>query len=100
MLVATLGKAFGVNGSYVTASVTVIAYLRETAPSYIYPNPITPAEAAAALVAHLFDHNILATGLNYPVVPQGDQEIRLQVSAGHTERDLDYLLNALADFRQ
>ena len=54
----------------------------------------------AALVAHLFDHNILATGLNYPVVPQGDQEIRLQVSAGHTEKDLDYLLNALADFRQ
>ncbi|MBK7491578.1 MAG: aminotransferase class I/II-fold pyridoxal phosphate-dependent enzyme [Nitrosomonas sp.] len=157
VLVATLGKAFGVNGGYVTASTTVIAYLRETAPSYIYSNPITPAEAAAALaaldvlesteglelldrlrslstklrsglqqlgfetlpgehpivpvfirdtaktaalVAHLFDHNILATGLNYPVVPQGDQEIRLQVSAGHTERDLDYLLNALADFRQ
>lgn len=157
VLVATLGKAFGVNGGYVTASATAIAYLRETAPSYIYSNPITPAEAAAALAAldvlesaegsqllerlrdfsrklrsglqqlgfetlpgehpivpvfirdtaktaalaaHLFDHNILATGLNYPVVPQGDQEIRLQVSAGHTERDLDYLLNALADFRQ
>ncbi|SDW82128.1 aminotransferase class I/II-fold pyridoxal phosphate-dependent enzyme [Nitrosomonas oligotropha] len=157
VLVATLGKAFGVNGGYVAASATAIAYLRETAPSYIYSNPITPAEAAAALaaldilesaeglglldrlrslstklrsglqqlgfetlpgehpivpvfirdtaktaalVAHLFDHNILATGLNYPVVPQGDQEIRLQVSAGHTERDLDYLLNALADFRQ
>jgi glycine C-acetyltransferase len=157
VLVATLGKAFGVNGGYVAASATVITYLRETAPSYIYSNPITPAEAAAALAAldilestegsqllerlrdfsrklrsglqqlgfetldgehpivpifirdtaktaalaaHLFDHNILATGLNYPVVPQGDQEIRLQVSAGHTERDLDYLLNALADFRQ
>lgn len=157
VLVATLGKAFGVNGGYVAASATAIAYLRETAPLYIYSNPITPAEAAAALAAldilesaeglalldrlrslstklrsglqqlgfetlpgehpivpvfirdtaktaalaaHLFDHNILATGLNYPVVPQGDQEIRLQVSAGHTERDLDYLLNALADFRQ
>lgn len=157
VLVATLGKAFGVNGGYVAASATAIAYLRETAPLYIYSNPITPAEAAAALaaldvlesteglrlldrlrsfstrlrsglqqlgfetlpgehpivpvfirdtaktaalVAHLFDHNILATGLNYPVVPQGDQEIRLQVSAGHTEKDLDYLLNALADFRQ
>jgi glycine C-acetyltransferase len=155
VLVATLGKAFGVNGGYVTASATAIAYLRETAPSYIYSNPITPAEAAAALaaldvlesaegldllnrlrnlstklrsglqqlgfetlpgehpivplfirdtaktaalVAHLFDHNILATGLNYPVVPQGDQEIRLQVSAGHTEQDLDYLLEVLGNF--
>jgi len=157
ILIATLGKAFGVNGGYVAASATTIAYLRETAPLYIYSNPITPAEAAAALaaldvlespeglqllerlrdfsrklrsglqqlgfetlsgehpivplfirdtaktaalVAHLFDHNILATGLNYPVVPQGDQEIRLQVSAEHTGKDLEYLLNVLADFRQ
>lgn len=156
VLIATLGKAFGVNGGYVAASATVIAYLRETAPLYIYSNPITPAEAAAALAAldvlespeglrlldqlrglsgklrsglqrlgfetlpgehpivpvfirdtartaalvtHLFDHDILATGLNYPVVPQGDQEIRLQVSAGHTGKDLDYLLEVLAGFR-
>ncbi|UJO99335.1 MAG: aminotransferase class I/II-fold pyridoxal phosphate-dependent enzyme, partial [Nitrosomonas sp.] len=63
----------------------------------IVPVFIRDTAKTAALVAYLFDHNILATGLNYPVVPQGDQEIRLQVSAGHTEKDLDYLLNALAD---
>jgi len=157
ILVATLGKAFGVNGGYVVSSSVVIDYLRETSPSYIYSNPITPAEAAAAnaaldvvisdeglhlldklrissaslragleqlgfetlpgehpivpilirntdktsaLVAHLLANNILATGLNYPVVPQGEQEIRLQVSAEHTEKDLDYLLAKLADFKQ
>lgn len=157
VLIATLGKAFGVNGGYVAASSAVIAYLRETAPLYIYSNPITPAEAAAAmtaldiaaseeglrlldklrrlsarlraglqglgfeilpgehpivpilirdtgktsaLVAHLFAHRILATGLNYPVVPKGEQEIRLQVSADHTENDMDYLLAVLADFNQ
>ena len=48
LLVATLGKAFGVNGGYVVADETVIRYLRETSPFYIYSNPITPAEAAAA----------------------------------------------------
>jgi len=157
ILVATLGKAFGVNGGYVVSSSAVIAYLRETSPFYIYSNPITPAEAAAAsaaldlvssndglrlldklrtfsvrlrsgledlgfetlpgehpivpilirntekttaLVAHLLANNILVTGLNYPVVPQGEQEIRLQVSAEHTEKDLDCLLAKLADFRQ
>lgn len=156
VLIATLGKAFGINGGYITASATAIAYLRETAPLYIYSNPITPAEAAAALAAldvlesceglnlldrlhhfssklrselqrlgfetlsgvhpivpvfirdtaktaalvmHLFHHGILATGLNYPVVPQGEQEIRLQVSAEHTGKDLDYLLDILAGFR-
>ena len=51
LLVATLGKAFGVNGGYVAASRTIIDYLRETSPFYIYSNPITPGEAAAALRA-------------------------------------------------
>lgn len=152
LLVGTLGKAFGVNGGYVTGSATVIRYLRETSPFYIYSNPITPAEAAAALkaveivdsprglqlldhlrtmthrfrhgltalgletlpgehpvvplmvrettrtsviVAHLRNAGILATGLNYPVVPKGDEEIRFQISADHTPADIDEALAAL-----
>lgn len=49
VLIATLGKALGVNGGYVVAPEPVIRYLRETAPFYIYSNPITPGEAQAAL---------------------------------------------------
>lgn len=155
ILIATLGKAFGVNGGYVVSSASVIDYLRETAPLYIYSNPITPAEAAtaikavqildspegvallthlrrlgkklrtgltdlgletlmgdhpivpifirdtaktSALVEYLFAHNILVTGLNYPVVPKGDEEIRLQVSASHTDKDIDYVLDTLQKF--
>jgi len=157
ILIATLGKAFGVNGGYVVSSSAAIGYLREISPFYIYSNPITPAEAAAAstaldivksdeglrlleklrvfsarlrsgleelgfetlqgehpivpilirdtektsaLVAHLLAQNILVTGLNYPVVPQGEQEIRLQVSAEHTEKDLEHFLAKLACFKQ
>ena len=51
ILVATLGKAFGVNGGYVVSNNKIIEYLRETSPFYIYSNPITPGEAAAALKA-------------------------------------------------
>ncbi|MBW2988125.1 aminotransferase class I/II-fold pyridoxal phosphate-dependent enzyme [Candidatus Woesearchaeota archaeon] len=51
ILVATLGKALGVNGGYVTSSKSVVAYLRETSPFYVYSNPITPGEASAALKA-------------------------------------------------
>ena len=155
LLVATLGKAFGVNGGYVTGSQSVINYLRETSPFYIYSNPITPGEATAAvkavdildspgglalleqlramaarfeaglkelgletipsehpvvplmvrdtartsaLVAHLLEQGILATGLNYPVVPQGDEEIRFQISADHTLADIDEALNVLKGF--
>lgn len=156
LLVGTLGKAFGVNGGYVAGSRMVTSYLRETAPFYIYSNPITPGEAAAAraaidivdgpqgvallghlrammhgfrsgldalgletvagghpivplmvretdrtnaLVRHLYDHDILATGLSFPVVPRGDEAIRFQVSADHTEADIDTVLTALQSFK-
>lgn len=155
ILVATLGKALGVNGGYVAASAAVIEYLRETSPSYIYSNPITPSEAQAAtksldileseqglnrlnklqalatrfeagltdlgfdtipgdhpvtplvvrdtqktakLIQHLLNNGILATGLNYPVVPQGEEEIRFQINANHTIRDIDYVLEVLKAF--
>ena len=155
ILVATLGKAFGVNGGYVAASRTVIDYLRETAPQYIYSNPIAPGEAmaaraaidlvdgetgrallarlgamtarfkaglvrlgfdtlpgdhpivplmvresprTAALVRHLRSHGVLATGLSYPVVPRGAEEIRFQICADHTPADIDDALGVLARF--
>jgi glycine C-acetyltransferase len=41
---------------------------------------------------------VLATGLNYPVVPRGDEEIRFQISADHTAADIDEALAALASF--
>jgi glycine C-acetyltransferase len=157
VLVGTLGKAFGVNGGYVTSSHAVINFLRETSPMYIYSNPITVGEASAAvraldlldssegralldklrtltrrfeaglvglgyeiipgehpvvplmvrdtaetraLVAHLRANGVLATGLAYPVVPRGDEEIRFQVNADHTEADIDQVLEVLASFER
>ena len=47
------------------------------------------------LVAHLRDQGILATGLNYPVVPKGDEEIRFQISADHTMPNIDDTLAVL-----
>jgi len=64
----------------------------------IVPLLIRDTGKTAALVRHLFAGNILATGLNYPVVPKGDEEIRFQVSAGHTEQDIDYVLTVLDSF--
>ncbi|MBW3666054.1 MAG: aminotransferase class I/II-fold pyridoxal phosphate-dependent enzyme [Actinobacteria bacterium] len=155
VLVGTLGKALGVNGGYVTASGPLVELLREKGPMYVYSNPITAGEAAAAdsaiaildsgegqallvhladmtrrfetglvesgletipgphpvvpvmvrdtkrtadLVDHLFRNEILATGLNYPVVPKGDEEIRFQITADHTPADIDYVLEVLAGF--
>ncbi|NOS76290.1 MAG: aminotransferase class I/II-fold pyridoxal phosphate-dependent enzyme [Methyloglobulus sp.] len=65
----------------------------------IVPVFVRDTNKTSALVAHLFTHNILVTGLNYPVVPKGEQEIRLQISADHTEQDLKFFLDKLADFK-
>lgn len=155
VLIGTLGKAFGVNGGYVTGSRVLVDFLRESAATYIYSNPITVGESAAAikalelvdcpsgrlliehlrqmtrrfadgivglgyetipgdhpvtplmvrdtpktaaLVAHLRANGVLATGLNFPVVPKGDESIRFQVSADHTPADIDEVLAAIASF--
>ncbi|MEX2251372.1 MAG: aminotransferase class I/II-fold pyridoxal phosphate-dependent enzyme [Acidimicrobiia bacterium] len=67
------------------------------------PHPIVPlmvrdTERTAALVRHLFANGVLATGLNYPVVPKGDEEIRFQVNADHTEADIELVLRVLGTF--
>jgi len=155
ILIGTLGKAFGVNGGFVVASATVVEYLRETAPMYIYSNPITVSEAMAShkaieilesdeglkllkhlgamtkkfedglktngfetiegphpvvplmvrdtpktaeLVQFLKDNGVVATGLNFPVVPKGSEEIRFQVCADHTEADIDYVIGLLKKY--
>jgi glycine C-acetyltransferase len=67
------------------------------------PHPVVPlmvrdTDRTADLVRHLYDNGVLATGLNYPVVPKGDEEIRFQVNADHTEVDIDGVLEVLASF--
>ncbi len=56
------------------------------------------AYKAGDLVRHLRDRGVLATGLGYPVVPRGEEEIRFQLSADHTVADVDAVLAALAAF--
>ncbi|MFC2063393.1 aminotransferase class I/II-fold pyridoxal phosphate-dependent enzyme [Chloroflexota bacterium] len=155
ILIATMGKALAVNGGYIVSDKTMVDYLKETAPFYIYSNPITVSEASAALrtleildsttgkkileylheitayfrqglinlgyetiegehpivplivrdsnktadlVKYLKDHSILTTGIFYPVVPKGDDEIRFQICADHTRYDIDYVLKTLREF--
>ena len=52
------------------------------------------------MVKHLIENGILATGLNYPVIPKGDEEIRFQINADHTPHDIDYVLNVLKDYKE
>jgi glycine C-acetyltransferase len=51
ILVGTLGKAFGVNGGFVASSPELIEAVRQKADTYIYTNPLSAADCAAATAA-------------------------------------------------
>ena len=64
----------------------------------VVPLMVRDTERTTALVKHLKDSGVLATGLNFPVVPKGDEEIRFQISADHTPEDIDFTLRVLESF--
>ncbi len=156
IVVGTFGKAFGVNGGFVAASEAVVEAVRQKADTYIYTNPLSVADCAAATVAvevtdspeglerlanvrariaqfragldrlglesipgkhpvvplmvrdtekttrmvkAFGEAGILVVGLNFPVVPQGDQTIRFQINAAHTEADIEAVLDILDRIR-
>ncbi|WP_457553207.1 aminotransferase class I/II-fold pyridoxal phosphate-dependent enzyme [Desulfobacula sp.] len=51
IIVGTFGKAFGVNGGFIAASSPVIEAVRQKADTYIYTNPLSVADCAAAIKA-------------------------------------------------
>ena len=68
------------------------------------PHPVVPlvvrdTARVRSMVAGLFERGILAVGLTFPVVPKGDETIRFQINAAHTDGDIDELLSALKELR-
>ena len=51
------------------------------------------------MVRGLFEREILAVGLTFPVVPKGDETIRFQINAAHTGGDVEQVLGALRDLK-
>jgi glycine C-acetyltransferase len=51
VIVGTFGKAFGVNGGFIAAGATLVEAVRQKADTYIYTNPLSVADCAAALKA-------------------------------------------------
>jgi len=66
----------------------------------VVPLMIRDTQKTTDLVKYLFNNGILATGLNYPVVPKGDEEIRFQIAADQTQNDIDYVLDVLKTYKE
>jgi glycine C-acetyltransferase len=63
------------------------------------PVLVRDTEKAHAMVDFLFGKGILVVGLTFPVVPRGDETLRFQLNAAHTEKDVDQLLKVLEKFK-
>ena len=67
-------------------------------------HPVTPlmirdTERTKRMVQAFSDNGVMVVGLNFPVVPEGDQCIRFQINAAHTEADIDEVLAVLERIR-
>jgi glycine C-acetyltransferase len=60
----------------------------------IVPIMLGDAALAARMAEEMLKRGIYVVGFSYPVVPQGKARIRVQVSACHTEDDLQFALEA------
>ena len=84
LIIGTFGKAFGVNGGFIASSETIIEAVRQKADTYIYTNPLSVADCAAAVEA-----------LNICDSPEGQerlknlQERQKQMRDGFTALDME-----------
>jgi glycine C-acetyltransferase len=68
-------------------------------------HPIVPVMLSDAALASKFADAMLAKGVyvigfSYPVVPQGKARIRTQISAAHSQSDLETALNAFQEVKR
>ena len=67
-------------------------------------HPITPvmlgdAKLAVEMARRMLEHGIYVIGFSYPVVPRGQARIRVQLSAAHTDDDVDRAVAAFVEAR-
>lgn len=62
----------------------------------IVPIMLGDAKLAVTMARMLLDEGIYVIGFSYPVVPKGKARIRVQISAAHTEDEVDAAIAAFA----
>ena len=62
----------------------------------IIPIMLGEASLAVSMAEGLLDEGVYAVGFSYPVVPEGQARIRVQMSAAHTRQELERAIAAFA----
>lgn len=65
----------------------------------IVPIMLGDAALATRMAERLLEQGVYVIGFSYPVVPQGKARIRVQVSAAHSQADLEFAVKAFESVR-
>ena len=65
----------------------------------IVPVMFGDAALAGRIADAMLEHGVYVTAFSYPVVPQGKARIRVQLSAAHTEADVEAAVRAFVAAR-
>jgi glycine C-acetyltransferase len=84
------------NARYFRARLTELGFRLIPGAHPIIPIMLGEATLATAMAEALIKEGIYVVGFSYPVVPQGQARIRVQMSAAHTEAQLDRAVQAFA----
>lgn len=82
------------NTAYFRAAMTAAGFAITPGVHPIVPIMLYEAPLAQAMAADLLAEGIYVIGFSYPVVPQGQARIRVQISAAHRREHLDRAIEA------
>jgi len=68
-------------------------------PTAICPIIVGDTARAIRLSERLLDKGVFVIGFGYPVVPEGEARLRVQISAAHTDEHIDRLVEALRELK-
>lgn len=88
-----------VNTAYFRKRLTDLGFNIKSGVHPIVPLLLGDAVLAQKMAKSLLERGVFVVGFFYPVVPQGQARLRLQVSAAHSQEDLDFAISALSGAR-
>ncbi len=82
------------NTSYFRKEIAALGFRILAGEHPIVPVMLGEAATAQEMSTALLKKGVYVKGLWFPVVPKGEARLRVQISAGHTKKDLDRALDA------
>lgn len=84
------------NSEHFRSSMTEAGFILSGVGHPIIPVMLGDARVASEMADRLLDEGVYVVGFSFPVVPQGQARIRTQMSAAHTEDDIETAVDAFA----